>query len=179
MFYNSSEAEKNSIMHTAEKMCVAIRTAPKGSGIDHIVTAILTDSEKDALAAEMEKIGEREGADFFIRDGGNIRQSTAIVLVGTILGTRGVAYCGYCGFKNCADKNKNNGVCASDICDLGIAVGSAVSIAADDKVDNRIMFSAGRTALDMKLLGDEVKLIYGIPLAAKGKNIFFDRAQKK
>lgn len=178
MFYKGSEFEKSSMLHTAERMCVAARTAPKGKGVDNIVTAILTDSEKDNLAAEMERIAQREGVDFFLRDANGIRQSAAVVLIGTKLSSRGVPYCGYCGFKDCSGKAKNNGSCTMDVTDLGIALGSAVSIAADDRVDNRVMFSVGRAALDINLLGVDVKLIYGVPLTAKGKDIFFDRMPK-
>jgi uncharacterized ferredoxin-like protein len=175
MFYQGSEVEKNAIMDTAERMCVAARTAPKAKGIDYIVTAILTDSDKDNLAAEIDKIGYREGIDFFVRDAECVRQSVAVVLIGTKLMTRGVPYCGFCGFKDCSGKVNNGGVCFYDSVDLGIAIGSAVSVAADNRVDNRVMFSVGRTALDMKLLGEEVKVMLGIPLTTKGKDIYFDR----
>jgi len=177
MIYKGSEAEKSAIFHTAERMCVAARTAPKGRGIDNIITAIVTSPEKETLADEMEKIGKREGIDFFVRDAQNVRQSEAVVLIGTRLKTRGIPYCGFCGFENCSENIKNKGVCAYDITDLGIAVGSAVSLAADERVDNRVMFSIGRTAMDLKLMGDETGIIYGIPLSAKGKSIYYDRSQ--
>ena len=57
--------------------------------------------------------------------------------------------------------------------DLGIALGSAVKVASELNVDNRIMYSIGRAAMKMGLLkADEIQ---GIPLSVKGKNIFFDR----
>jgi len=59
--------------------------------------------------------------------------------------------------------------------DLGIAVGSAASIAMDERVDNRIMHSVGKAAVDLNLLGEETKIIYGIPLYVGSKNVFFDR----
>jgi uncharacterized ferredoxin-like protein len=68
--------------------------------------------------------------------------------------------------------------CAFNTGDLGIAIGSAVSVAMDARVDNRIMFSIGKAVKDMKLLGEEVKIIYGIPLSIAGKNLFFDRKPK-
>jgi uncharacterized ferredoxin-like protein len=58
--------------------------------------------------------------------------------------------------------------------DLGIALGSAVSLVADNRVDNRIMFTIGQAAARLGLLG-EYKLIMGIPLFVGGKNVFFDR----
>ena len=58
--------------------------------------------------------------------------------------------------------------------DLGIAVGSAVSVAADMRIDNRVMFSVGKAAQSMKLLG-ECTRIMGIPLSVSGKSPMFDR----
>jgi uncharacterized ferredoxin-like protein len=43
------------------------------------------------------------------------------------------------------------------------------------RVDNRIMYSAGMAARDLKLLGDDIQIIYCIPLSCTGKNPFFDR----
>ena len=60
--------------------------------------------------------------------------------------------------------------------DLGIAIGSAVSVAAAHHVDNRVMFSAGKAALNLKLFDDsQVCIAYGIPLSVSGKSPFFDR----
>jgi uncharacterized ferredoxin-like protein len=59
--------------------------------------------------------------------------------------------------------------------DLGIAIGSAVSVAADNRIDNRVMFSAGRAGMNLKFLGGTARQVIGIPLAAKGKSPFFDR----
>ena len=67
------------------------------------------------------------------------------------------------------------GTCSFNSGDLGIAVGSAVAMASDFRIDNRIMYTAGKAAIELRMLGDEVKIAYGIPLAAMGKNPFFDR----
>jgi len=57
--------------------------------------------------------------------------------------------------------------------DLGIALGSAVKVASDLNIDNRIFYSAGQAAIQTGLMkADEVQ---GIPIAIKVKNIFFDR----
>ena len=58
--------------------------------------------------------------------------------------------------------------------DAGIAVGSAAAIAADSRVDSRVMFSVGRAAMALKLLGDAT-LVLGIPVSVSGKSPFFDR----
>jgi len=81
-------------------------------------------------------------------------------------------------FKDCADMLRNNACCVYDPMDLGIAVGSAVSIAADRRIDNRVFFTAGKAASRLGLLG-EAKLIMGIPLAVAGKSPFYDRERRK
>lgn len=175
MIYTSYEIEKEALLQVAHNMCVAARTAPKGRGIDNIVTAIATDEDKDRVADKINEIGEREDIAFFIRDSKNVKNSQAVVLIGVKYSSRGVPYCGFCGYENCAEKQKNSGICAFDITDLGIAVGSAASIAADRRVDNRVMFTIGKAALELGLLGEDVKMVYGIPLSASGKSVYFDR----
>jgi uncharacterized ferredoxin-like protein len=67
------------------------------------------------------------------------------------------------------------GVCAFNSGDLGIAIGSAVSRAADLRIDNRVLYSAGKAAVELELLGEDIVLAYGLPLSITGKNPFFDR----
>ena len=57
--------------------------------------------------------------------------------------------------------------------DLGIALGSAVKLASDLSVDNRMMYTIGSAAKAQKLLDSDV--IIGIPLSVSGKNPYFDR----
>ncbi len=70
---------------------------------------------------------------------------------------------------------KSGGVCAFNSIDLGIAVGSAISIAADFHVDNRVMYSIGKASMDLGFFGKDVKQALGIPLSVTGKSPFFDR----
>jgi uncharacterized ferredoxin-like protein len=172
---DGTNMESEGILEVARKMCIALRTAPKGKGTDNLVSAVLTGTEKDEIAREMQRVGEETGVAFFVRDAGCLRSAAALVLVGTKISTLGVSNCGFCGYKDCAENEKNDGICAFNTGDLGIAIGSAVSVAADSRVDNRIFFSAGRAALNLKTLGQDVKIAYGIPLSAGGKSIFFDR----
>jgi len=172
---DGTNMESEGLLEVARRMCIAARTAPKGRGTDNLVTMVLTGAEKDQIAEEQHRIGEQTGVAFFIRDAGNVRSAGALVLLGTTIETLGIPNCGFCGFKDCAENKKNNGVCAFNTGDLGIAIGSAVSVAADSRVDNRVFFSAGRAALNLKILGPEVKIAYGIPLSVSGKSIFFDR----
>ena len=56
----------------------------------------------------------------------------------------GLKKCGMCGFENCTEKEKNENVpCAFNTGDLGIAIGSAVSVAADNRADNRVILEWG------------------------------------
>ena len=61
----------------------------------------------------------------------------------------------------------------SQAIDLGIALGSAVKLAAELSIDNRIMCTIGAAAKRLNLLDSDV--VMGIPLSATGKNPFFDR----
>jgi uncharacterized ferredoxin-like protein len=167
--------ETEGVMEAARAMCVAARTAPKAHGTDNLFVAVLTGEEKEKLVAEMRRIGEAPSSAFFARDARNVHSAEAIVLIGTRVTTLGVPSCGFCGFKDCTDNEAHGGICAFNTGDLGIAVGSAVSVAADRRVDSRVMFSAGRAALNLHALGDEVRIAFGIPLSVTGKSPFFDR----
>lgn len=156
-------------------MCLAIKTAPKARGIDNLITRIIKKEEIEILTQEMEKIaksGYRSST--FLRDAKNISNADAILLVGTKIEPLRLD-CGFCGFKDCDDCIDKGGRCAFNLNDLGIAIGSAVSIACDHRLDNRVMYTVGYAAVKKKLLGEDVKVALGIPLSAKGKNIFFDR----
>lgn len=175
MIYKSKELEKKAALQVAELMAAAARTAPKGKGIDRLEIVVVDGTDKEELEKEMRRIASESGAAFFERDAGNVADSKVVVLIGTRNGAAGVPECGYCGFKDCAENNENNGICAFATGDLGIAVGSAASVAADHRCDNRIMFSAGKAAMKLNYFSDDVIMAYGIPLAIRGKSPFFDR----
>ena len=82
--------------------------------------------------------------------------------------------CGICGFENCAANAAAGGRCADTFIDLGIAIGSAVSVAGDDRIDNRIMFSIAQTLRRMPEYGPDYAW-FGIPLSVSSKNVFMDR----
>jgi uncharacterized ferredoxin-like protein len=54
-------------------------------------------------------------------------------------------------------------------------MGSAVSVAANHRIDNRIMFSVGKAAMELGYLPKEVRVAFGIPLSTSGKSVFYDR----
>ena len=123
----------------------------------------------------MRLIGERDNMPSFLRDAGNLDHAPVVVLIGTRKEPLQLPACGYCGFDDCNAMLKASGTCSFNAGDLGIVVGSAVSLAADLRVDNRIMYTAGKAAIEFGLLGDDVLIAYAIFLSAKGKNPFFDR----
>lgn len=176
MIYSNIDAEKRAAIHVAELMLAAARTAPKGCGADSLVAIIIDGEEKARLADRMRKIAGETGEDFHARDGGNVDASQAVVVIGVKDEPLGLDHCSFCGFKNCAATRKAGANCAIKITDLGIAVGSAVSVAADHRFDNRVMFSVGKAAMELKYLPEDVRVAYGIPLSASGKSFFFDRS---
>jgi len=177
MIIDSKKAEEQAVLNLAYQICAAMRTAPKARGNDQLQTAILTGEDKDKVAAEMRRIGEKLGdkGKIFPRDAGNVDASLAIVLVGTKHEGKGLNdICSLCGFADCAACANAGSKCMFTSIDLGIALGSAVSLVSDSRIDNRIMFSIGKAAAALGLLG-EYKTIMGIPLAVRGKSPFFDR----
>ena len=161
-------------------MELSARTSPKAIGKDFIEVKILSGNDKNVLAEEMLRIAKERNSPGFKRDGQNVLDSTAVVLIG-LLEHSGVGIdCGACGFKGCKEmevaetKGDFRGPnCAHRIADLGIAVGSAAKTASMHNVDNRIMERAGLAAARLGIV--KSKVVYGIPLSATGKNIFFDR----
>ena len=65
---DGTNMERDGLLEVARKICIAVRTAPKGRGTDNLVTQVLTGTEKDEIAQEMQRIGEETGVAFFIRD---------------------------------------------------------------------------------------------------------------
>lgn len=175
MLKKNPETDEEVLIKLAEEICVAIRTAPKAKGIDNLSTMILSGVDKDKIADKMEEIAKKHDHQGFIRDAKNVRQAQVLILIGTKLEPIDLKLCGLCGNKNCAETRAKNGICIFNPHDLGIAVGVAVSKAADMRIDNRIMYTIGWAAREMELLGKEYKIIMGIPLSVSGKNPFFDR----
>ena len=179
------DPEQDGLMMIASLMAVSARTAPKGKGVDTIVTRIISGDDLNRLADEMITLGEKTGLPPFPRDAKNVRNCGLCVLIGC-RGTEDLGLnCGGCGFQTCKemrDKCKQNPVkslfygpnCVIRMADLGIAVGSAAKTAQIHNADNRILFTAGVAALSLQMLSD-CTCAYGIPLSITGKNIFFDR----
>jgi uncharacterized ferredoxin-like protein len=169
-------------------MALSARTAPKGKGMDSVVTHIVVRDDLPALAAGMKAFGEKHNIGFFLRDAGNVAAAGACLIIG-IRGQEALGInCQGCGYPSCAamteactERGETGGPfsgpnCVIKMADLGIAVGSAVKSASIHNLDNRVMYSAGVAARSLGLVPG-CSVAYGIPVSATGKNIFFDRHQ--
>ncbi len=171
------EIRDSIIAHTAQQMLTAARTAPKAKGTDNLVLAMAINETITTIADHMRlMVQQGRAAQFFLRDADNLQRAQALVLIGTKIAPLEITDCGLCGMVDCNGKRKNaDQPCSFNTGDLGIAIGSAVSVAMDNRVDNRVMFSVGMAVRDLGLLEADARIIYGIPLSIQGKNPFFDR----
>lgn len=173
-----NDAVLEGILVSAKQICAAAVTAPKACGRDSIVTAIVHGEELKTLAEEMRRIeSERpEGKKpIFRRDADFVERSGAVVLIGCTREPRGLDKCSLCGYANCGKTVAAGGHCIFDDIDLGVALGSAAAMAADLRLDNRILYTAGMAAKCLGLLGEDVEAIMGLPLSAHARNQFFLR----
>lgn len=173
---NELQLKKEALLETARLMTAAARTAPKGRGVDNIQMFVISGEDIASLAQKLKEMGDELDNSLFLRDAQNLLQSELLFLIGTRYQSLGLKDCGLCGFNNCAEKNKHPMMpCVFNTTDIGIAIGSAVSVAMEQRVDNRIMYTVGYAALRSGLFAEDIKLAYGIPLSISSKNPFFDR----
>jgi uncharacterized ferredoxin-like protein len=184
---NDEEMESESIRAGGAMLALAMRTAPKTRGIDALKTALVLGRDLEILASAMEKKSEEKsiGLPIFKRDASNVRNAAVVLLVGVKRDPKKIELpfnCGACGYPSCAALVVSGGregedftgpTCVFQAIDLGIALGSAVKLAAELSIDNRIMYTVGAAAKGLDLLDSDI--IIGIPLSATGKNPFFDR----
>ena len=175
---------KDTVRMVADLMEISARTAPKGVGKDFIEIKVLSDEERVAVGNEMMRMTEEPGRPNFDRDGQNVLDSDALVLIGLLPHKGAGLNCGACGFATCREMEGHpcsgdfvGGNCAIRLMDLGIALGSAVKTASELNVDNRIMYRVGVAARRLGLSHSQI--VHGVPLSATGKNIFFDRQPRK
>ena len=172
MIYNERDTRKEVVCEAAKQIMMAARTAPKGKGVDIIEIATVTGDDLLALAHRMREEREKRDMKFFLRDAGNIEQSDAVILIGTRRQVQGLN-CAYCGYKTCTENPQEN-PCAINSIDVGIAIGSACSKAADLRIDTRVMFSAGAAAQEMELLPG-CRQVIALALSVSSKSPYFDR----
>ena len=173
MVLNERDIRHELVVEAGRRMMMAARTAPKARGVDIIEIALVSErADLEKLSAVMRRKGEESGMQFLLRDAENILQGDAVLLIGTPVLNQGLN-CAYFGCEKCADKPLM-APCVMNSVDLGIAVGSACSLAATLCVDTRVMFSAGWSSLSLDWLPGCTQVI-SIALSCTSKNPFFDR----
>ncbi|MBQ8500999.1 MAG: ferredoxin [Bacteroides sp.] len=176
MIENERNLRHEQVLCAARQMMIAARTAPKGKGIDIIEVAMVTGDDLKVLSDKMIVMVEEHGMKFFLRDAANILQAECVIIIGTREQAQGLN-CGHCGYASCSARP--DGVpCAINSVDVGIAIGSACAMAADLRLDTRVMFSAGLAAQRLGWLPD-CHTVFAIPVSASTKNPFFDRKPKE
>ena len=187
---SSMDAEREAARTVACLMAAAARTAPKARGVDTIHTLIVEGEDLETLARAMEDAAPGRSdivENAYRRDARNVRNSACVVLIGVTGAPKKPEKafdCGACGLRTCAalinarskrapGSDYAGPVCAFASIDLGVALGSAVKVASDHDVDNRMMYTIGVAACRLKWM--EADIIIGIPLSLTGKSIYFDR----
>lgn len=174
MLEKEEKLRNNSLLDVAQRMMIAARTAPKACGVDSLEIGVASGETIKKMADKMRELAPILRKEFFVRDAGNIEQAEAVVLIGMKNEVMGLD-CGLCGYSTCTAKLESQQTpCFFKSTDLGIAIGSAVSVAADSRVDSRVMYSAGVAALDLSLLKG-CHSIFALPISCTGKSPFFDR----
>ena len=186
--FKSKEVEKEAVRMVAALMAASARTAPKAMGLNAVKTMVIDGDDLELLAGAMEAKAEEQPphlATAFIRDTANVRKSGCVLLIGVSGNPKRIEKpldCGSCGYETCKQlfsaerrpgKDFSGPNCIMQALDLGIALGSAVKLASELNVDNRIMYTIGATAKKLGLLDSDI--IIGIPLSVTGKSVYFDR----
>lgn len=173
MITNERDNRHARLLAVAGEMLTAVRTAPKGRGLDKIEAAVVDGDDIIRLCDELERMCEASGKAFYRRDASNLREhAQCVVLIGVKQGPIGLN-CGYCGYSSCGEK-PSQVPCSFNTVDVGIAIGSACATAADHRVDTRVMYSVGAAAMHLDMLPG-CRQLFAIPLSSTSKNPFFDR----
>jgi uncharacterized ferredoxin-like protein len=172
MIENERDSRRQRVVEVGRRMLTAARTAPKGRGVDIVECALVEGDDIVRLSQAMKQLHAETGKPVYARDSENILKADCIVVIATHAMPLGLN-CAHCGFSSC-DAKPEAVPCAINSVDVGIAIGSAVAMAADCRVDSRVMFSVGMAAERLNLLNG-CKQYFCIPLSASSKNPFFDR----
>lgn len=189
--------EKEAVKEAAKLIGISIRTAPKSAGIDDIAYKILADSEKAKIVLQTKRTSgllqknkpsrvQRAIELDWHSDADAIDKSDCLILI-AVKGRKPLGFnCSGCGFKDCQEFLKARPprtifmagpFCVFQLMNLGIAISSAAKTAAALNIDNRIMYRAGLAGYRAGFLKGHSPVL-GLPLSARGKNIYFDRLEK-
>ena len=172
MLQNERETRHQRVIEAAGQMMTAARTAPKAKGIDILEIAVVEGNDIQILSAKTRELGVERGWKFFLRDAENILSAEAVLIIGTRPKEQALN-CSHCGFPTCSEK-PDEVPCAINSVDVGIAIGSACAMAADLRLDTRVMFSVGYAAQALDWLKG-FKTVFAVPVSASSKSPFFDR----
>lgn len=170
-----------SVEIVAQMMEIAAITAPKTKGENYVQVKILVGDEARALGEKMIAYGEEYHRSNFDRDGRNVINSQAVVLIGVKDAKPAGLNCSACGYATCTELEEatpvveefRGPICAYRLLDMGIALGSAAKTASLFNVDNRIMYRIGAVARASGVV--DWDFVMGIPLSVSSKSIYFDR----
>ncbi len=184
MILDEKNFKNEAVKIAAFLMAESARTAPKSKGEDDLTIVYVDGEDLEKIANKMEEMAKETGDKNFIRDAESLRKSQAVLLLGIDGGRTIGVNCGACGFENCIDFKKAERKerkfvgpnCMFKLLDLGIALGSAVKLAAIEGVDTRIMYRIGVAARDLGFIKSDV--VMAIPIAAIGKSPYFDRVPR-
>ena len=172
MIQSERETRHQRVMEAVGRMMTAARTAPKAKGIDIIEIAMAEGNDIQTLSDKTRELGIQNEHKFFLRDAENILSAEAVLLIGTRRQEQALN-CSHCGFPTCSAKPQEV-PCAINSVDVGIAIGSACAMAADLRLDTRVMFSVGYAAQALDWLKG-CETVFAVPVSASSKNPFFDR----
>jgi uncharacterized ferredoxin-like protein len=170
---------QQTIITMTEMMAAAAVTAPKARGDNVIGYRILHGEQLQEFGRQMIEYGKESQRKNYDRDGNNVLNSDALLIIFLNGEHRASLNCGACGYDTCAEFHLRQGpefdgpVCAIRSIDLGTAVGSAVKMASILNIDNRVMYRVGPVARKYGWI--DGPLAVGIPVSITAKNIFFDR----
>ncbi len=170
---------EDAVKLVAELMAISARTAPKAVGKDYIDVRVAKEDEVKQLGEAMVSMAEERGKAHFKRDGKNVLNSEAVLLLGLKDHPPIGLDCGGCGFdcdgieEQYLEIDFEGPNCIYRLLDLGIALGSAAKTASLHNADSRIMYRVGVAAKKLGMMDSRVVL--GIPISATGKSPYFDR----
>ncbi|MDE7388523.1 MAG: ferredoxin [Muribaculaceae bacterium] len=160
------------VVESARLMMNAARTAPKTKGNDLVEIALVSGDDLKVLSDHMKRIGTEENRPGMVRNSDNILRGDALLLIGCRPQPMGLN-CSHCGYLNCAAKPVGV-ACVFNPMDVGIALGSACALAADLRLDTRIMYTAGIVAQQLGWLPG-CCYVQAVAISATSKSPFFDR----
>ena len=95
--------ELNGVNLVAQLMAVSAITAPKSQGVNYVQVKIIGGEDLNKIGEAMKAYGQKSGKGHFDRDGENIANSDALVLIGLKNAAPCGLDCGACGFTRCQD----------------------------------------------------------------------------